>query len=213
MPKKLGINTKAVEAKARKDNARKAKEEIEQKQKEDELWRDDDKHISRKLDRQNERERKRLEVAERKAQNKAAYEEEQSQIVISTKANNKVTRSQIQSTISKKNTEKETTKKAPTHLEVEIIENVNRLTIEGDEARNIDEAITILNVDEPEIDRHPERRVKAAYTTFEEARLPILKNENPNLRLSQLKQMLKKEWMKSPENPLNQRNLAYNSKA
>lgn len=32
-----------------------------------------------------------------------------------------------------------------------------------------------------------------------------IKQENPTLRLSQLKQILKKEWMKSPENPLNQR--------
>ena len=52
---------------------------------------------------------------------------------------------------------------------------------------------------------HPEKRVKAAYTDFESRRLPQLKAENPNLRLSQLKQMLKKEWQKSPENPLNAR--------
>ena len=56
-----------------------------------------------------------------------------------------------------------------------------------------------------EVDRHPEKRVKAAYQEFESKRLPILKTENPNLRLSQLKQMLKKEWQKSPDNPLNAR--------
>lgn len=63
------------------------------------------------------------------------------------------------------------------------------------------------------IDRHPERRLKAAFAAFEEINLPRLKNEHPNLRLSQLKQMLKKEWMKSPENPLNQQLLSYNKKA
>ena len=47
--------------------------------------------------------------------------------------------------------------------------------------------------------------MKAAFTAFEEVNLPRLKRENPNLRLSQLKQMLKKEWTKSPDNPLNQR--------
>ncbi len=47
--------------------------------------------------------------------------------------------------------------------------------------------------------------MKAAYSAFEERRLPQLKQENPTLRLSQLKQMLHKEWAKSPENPLNQR--------
>ena len=47
--------------------------------------------------------------------------------------------------------------------------------------------------------------MKAAFAAFEEANMPRLKMENPNMRLSQLKQMLKKEWTKSPENPLNQR--------
>lgn len=63
-----------------------------------------------------------------------------------------------------------------------------------------------------DLDRHPERRMKAAYAAFEEANMARLKMENPNMRLSQLKQQLKKEWTKSPENPLNQRVAAYNSK-
>ncbi len=62
------------------------------------------------------------------------------------------------------------------------------------------------------VDKHPEKRVKAAYNAYEEQNLPRLKAENPNMRLSQLKQMLKKDWMKSPENPLNQRHAAYNEK-
>ena len=65
---------------------------------------------------------------------------------------------------------------------------------------------------EAEVEKHPEKRVKAAYQKFEEENLPILKKENPNMRLSQLKQLLKKDWMKSPENPLNQRFQAYNTK-
>ena len=61
-------------------------------------------------------------------------------------------------------------------------------------------------------DRHPERRMRAAFTTFESERLPQLKAENANMRLSQLKQLLKKEWMRSPDNPLNQRHQAYNAR-
>lgn len=53
--------------------------------------------------------------------------------------------------------------------------------------------------------------MKAAFSAFEEGTLPRLKQENPNMRLSQLKQLLKKEWMRAPENPLNQRHSAYNS--
>lgn len=62
-----------------------------------------------------------------------------------------------------------------------------------------------------EADRHPERRMRAAFTAFEEAQLPRLKQENPNMRLSQLKQLLKKEWLRSPENPMNQRAVPFNA--
>ena len=57
--------------------------------------------------------------------------------------------------------------------------------------------------DTPEIEKHPEKRMKAAYEEFEQERLPQLKVENPTLRLSQLKQLLRKEWLKHPNNPLN----------
>lgn len=40
MPKKLGLNTKAEEAKAKKEEAKKGKEAAEQKQKEDQEWRE-----------------------------------------------------------------------------------------------------------------------------------------------------------------------------
>jgi len=79
------------------------------------------------------------------------------------------------------------------------------------EARSVEDAIATLSVD-PKVERHPEKRMKAAFLEFEERELPRLKKENPNLRLSQLKQMLKKDWMKSPENPLNAAHLAYNTK-
>jgi hypothetical protein len=36
------------------------------------------------------------------------------------------------------------------------------------------------------IERHPEKRMKSAWAAFEERELPILKAENPHLRLSQL---------------------------
>ena len=54
--------------------------------------------------------------------------------------------------------------------------------------------------------------MKAAYTAFEAIHLPRIKSENPNLRLSQLKQILKKDWMKSADNPLNQMTGKYNLK-
>lgn len=71
------------------------------------------------------------------------------------------------------------------------------------QARTVDEAISVLGGGtQVSVDRHPERRMKAAFAAFEERELPRLKAENPNLRMSQLKQLLKKEWMKSPDNPM-----------
>lgn len=54
-----------------------------------------------------------------------------------------------------------------------------------------------------EVDAHPEKRVKAAYKAFEEGRVEQLRAENPSLRLSQIRQMVRKEWQKSPLNPMN----------
>ena len=86
-------------------------------------------------------------------------------------------------------------------------ENPNLLELErrkeGEvQARSVEEAITVLGGASAPVDRHPEKRMKAAYAAFEERELPRLKAENPHLRMSQLKQMLRKEWMKSPENPM-----------
>ena len=81
------------------------------------------------------------------------------------------------------------------------------------EARTVDEAIAVLGDGKEAMEKHPERRVKAAYAAYEERELPRLKEENPNLRMSQLKQLLRKEWMKSPENPMNQHHVSYNTKS
>lgn len=70
---------------------------------------------------------------------------------------------------------------------------------------------SLCSLAEEAADRHPERRMRAAFTAFEEAQLPRLKQENPNMRLSQLKQMLKKEWLRSPDNPMNQRAVPFNA--
>lgn len=104
------------------------------------------------------------------------------------------------------------------------MENVNRLEFEGTEARTVEDAITVLRYEvqkhfltidnyfssfssskEVEVDRHPEKRLKAAFAAFEDERLPQLKAEHPNMRLSQIKQLLWKEWLKSPKNPVNQK--------
>lgn len=86
-------------------------------------------------------------------------------------------------------------------------------------ASGIDDALSALaltgkdaGVGAKDIDRHPERRVKAAFAAYEERRLPELKKEQPGLRMQQMKNILFKEFQKSSENPMNQdTNVSYNA--
>ena len=47
--------------------------------------------------------------------------------------------------------------------------------VEGEEARSVEAAISVLSVSEaaPAVDRHPEKRMKAAYEDFEKVCYPI----------------------------------------
>lgn len=75
-------------------------------------------------------------------------------------------------------------------------------------ATGIDNALDALdltaNSNEVKLERHPERRFKAAYAKFEERRLPEIEIENPGLRKNQRVEICRKEFEKSPENPFNQ---------
>ena len=163
-----------------------------------------------------------MEQLEKKRATKELLEVEESKLKGKTTSSAKVTRSEI-AVIQEKEAEKRKTaaakpaKKNITVDENPLEENINHLVADtlaaegGVEARNVEEAISVLSVDDKQ-DSHPEKRIKAAYTAFEEERLPVLKAENPNMRLSQIKQMLRKEWLKSPDNPLNQNFVIYNKK-
>ncbi|KAG8517256.1 Coiled-coil domain-containing protein 124 [Galemys pyrenaicus] len=220
MPKKFqGENTKSAAARARRAEAKAAADAKKQKELEDAYWKDEDKHVMRKEQRKEEKEKRRLEQLERKKETQRLLEEEDSKLkggkAPRVAAPSKVTRAQIEETLRRDHPHKEgpdPAEKAKSHLEVPLEENVNRrVPEEGSvEARTIEDAIAVLSVTE-EADRHPERRMRAAFTAFEEAQLPRLKQENPNMRLSQLKQLLKKEWLRSPDNPMNQRALPFNA--
>ncbi|XP_063605839.1 coiled-coil domain-containing protein 124-like [Penaeus indicus] len=208
MPKKFkGENSKAVVARVRK--AEKAAEEKAKKDKaiEDAYWEDDDKQAKKKMARKEDKEKKRQADLEKKAELRALVQNEES--TLTPKATpQKVTQYELkrnqerQVELEQQLKEKEESK---THLDNPLIENLNRA--EGDviSASGIDAALSALSTDDSNTDRHPEKRMAAAFKAFEEKRLPQIKKENPNLRMSQQKQMLRKEWLKSPENPLNQR--------
>ncbi|VDK44774.1 unnamed protein product [Anisakis simplex] len=235
MPKKFtGENSKAAAARSRKEAVKKEQAEKKKQAEEDAYWRDDDKSVLRKQQRKEEMERKRQEALQRKQENRLAHDEEMNSLagkvasnaaakVISSSLiyhlNSKhfpvgiqVTQAHIEAV--KRLEEEQRKEEAKERLlkekkieseDGELEENVNRLETDGETARSVTEAIQLLSTDGDSVDRHPEKRMKAAYLAFEERLMPRLKEEHPTFRLSQLKQLLKKEWQKSPDNPLNQK--------
>ncbi|KAI1769486.1 hypothetical protein GGR53DRAFT_1576 [Hypoxylon sp. FL1150] len=63
----------------------------------------------------------------------------------------------------------------------------------------------LSNSSETKVDRHASRRVKAAYMAYEERRLDEMKNDGSGQgkRLNTRREIIWKEFEKSPENPLN----------
>uniref|UniRef100_A0A914GV71 UDP-N-acetylglucosamine--dolichyl-phosphate N-acetylglucosaminephosphotransferase n=1 Tax=Globodera rostochiensis TaxID=31243 RepID=A0A914GV71_GLORO len=222
MPKKFqSENTKAVASRARKTEAKATERARDEQAKEDAHWRDDDKHVQKKAQRKNDLEQKRQQELDRKQANKQAYEQELSTLAEAKQKQQqqpatKVTQAQIErerqlEEMRRKEAERVRLlelKNIMVQDEAELLGgNVNRLSIDGQVAQTVEEAISVLKQptdQHQQQDLHPEKRVRAAFTAFEERRLAELKEERPTLRLSQLKQLVKKEWLKSLENPLNQ---------
>ncbi|KAI6203188.1 hypothetical protein M3Y94_00527900 [Aphelenchoides besseyi] len=212
MPKKFtGENSKSAAARARKDQTKTEERERVAKQKEDAQWVDDDKNVQKKMQRKEDQERKRQELLAKKQEKAKLLEEEMNSLPSKATAAPKVTKAQIDAQKRKEDearVQEEEQRKLESKNIVQsqdlLTENVNRLVIEGESARNVDEAISVLGSTSSPAEKHPEKRVKAAYAAFEERRLPELKEEKPTFTLSQLRQLLKKEWQKSPANPLNE---------
>ncbi|KAF2465507.1 DUF1014-domain-containing protein [Lindgomyces ingoldianus] len=80
-------------------------------------------------------------------------------------------------------------------------------------ATGIDNALDALSLtgdSKEKIDRHPERRFKAAYAQYEEQRLEEMKDEK-GLRRQQKIDQIRKEFEKHPDNPFNQVSATYNA--
>ncbi|KAG8832242.1 hypothetical protein FRC17_001690 [Serendipita sp. 399] len=96
--------------------------------------------------------------------------------------------------------------------------------VESFSASNLDDALDLLenvvNVKTDKagvgsaansLERHPERRFKAAFEAYMERELPELRKDRPGLRLQQYKDLLFKSFQKSPDNPFNQTVVAYDA--
>ena len=81
-------------------------------------------------------------------------------------------------------------------------------------ATGIDSALDALSLTagkDDKIDRHPERRFKAAYNAYEEKRLEEMKDEK-GLRRNQKIEQIRKEFEKHPDNPFNQVSATYDAR-
>mmetsp|Transcript_31059 Transcript_31059/g.60684 ORF Transcript_31059/g.60684 Transcript_31059/m.60684 type:complete len:209 (+) Transcript_31059:145-771(+) len=202
MPKKESAKDKAA---AKADAA----EEARQKAAEDAEWAQGAASGGKKAD----AEAKRLEALARKAERDALEQEEVEEASAKAKvAPKKMTQAQIQANFFV--APKKKGKKKP---EAELEENVNHKMrdqamalaeqgIDSAHARGVDDATQLLSnltTGGPEADAHPERRRKAAFKAYEEREIPVVRAENPGLKLSQVKEIIFKAWQKSPENPVN----------
>ncbi|XP_030484127.2 uncharacterized protein LOC115700621 [Cannabis sativa] len=226
MPKKMGVNSKAEEARARKTAAETDRKEREARSKEDQLWREAEGAKSRASKKREEEAEKKAEAAARRAEVRRLAEQEEKELEKlmkkpDKKANRvsipvpKVTEAELrrrreeeQAALHKKDEEvKKRHSRTAAEEEYErmvLVTNTNR----DDsiiEARTVEDAIAHMTVaDTLPPDRHPERRLKASFKAFEDVELPRLKEEKPGLTHNQYKDMIWKLWKKSPDNPLNQ---------
>jgi len=220
MPGKFkGINSKSADAKARKDAISSAEKQRKQKEQEDAAWEDNDKQAEKKKLRKEEQEKKRAEQLRRKKENEELLKEETEELdrkvkVPARASNAKITRAQVEEQQRKRQLQEQedALKNSKFNTEDPLVENVNRVLDPSTvNARSVGDALSALSLGE-KLEKHPEKRVRASYKKYEEYHMKFLKEENPSLRQSQLRQLLKKEWVKSPENPLNQQHAAYNTK-
>lgn len=109
--------------------------------------------------------------------------------------------------------------KTKSHKKASLDDALDQFTTKGSiSADGLDDslaALTLLKKDavtNKDLERHPERRFKAALAAYTEARLPEMKKEHPGLRKQQMEQLIYKEFQKSPENPFNQdTNIQFNA--
>ncbi|KAF5175559.1 Coiled-coil domain-containing protein [Thalictrum thalictroides] len=227
MPKKMGTNSKAEAARARKSATESDRKEKETREKDEQYWKEAEGAKSKAAKKREEEAEKRAEALARKAEARKLAELEEKELEkAGKKPDKKATRVSIpvpkvteadlqrrreeeQQQLAKR-AEDAKKKHARTADEEEyermvLVSNTNR-DESLIEAHSVEEALARISVAENTLppDRHPERRLKASFKAFEEAELPILKEEKPGLTHTQYKDMIWKLWKKSPDNPLNQ---------
>ncbi|KAB8072792.1 hypothetical protein BDV29DRAFT_176725 [Aspergillus leporis] len=195
-PKKAGENSKKVAGNARKAEAAAAKKAVEDSKRaaeEDKQWAKGSKGSGKK----EAEEAKKAEAARKKAERDAqlAAEEASQPSKPKGKSNQPVKKSRGLD-LSQLDDQSASHKASALH------------------ASGIDNALDALSLtskDSSKVDRHPERRFKAAYAAYEARRMPEMEEEHPGLRRQQRIELIRKEFEKSEENPFNQVHVAHDA--
>lgn len=228
MPKKMSTNSKAEEARSRKMEAQTQKKVEEERQKQETFWKDAEGPLSKAEKKKSEDAMRRTEAAAKRAEAKKLAEQEENELAqYGKRVDKKATRVAMPvpkvtaAELAKRKEEEQQQLQAQAQAaklresrtahedEYERLVSVANSNRDDDivDAHGLDTALAQMSsISAPELpaDRHPERRLKASFKAFEEAEMPVLKQEKPGLTHTQYKDMLWKLWKKSPDNPLNQ---------
>jgi hypothetical protein len=214
---------KEAAAEREREKKHNAKEEKLRKA-EDAKWVDNDKNLQAKEARKAEKDAK-ADDAARKQREKADLLRQEEEMASKIGKNSKLTSNKVKQsdikisalsgmmfdTKKKKKSEKESSSSDLVHdqplepnLNREAMLEQLRTGIKVESGTGTAEALSAITaaLGDIKLDPHPEKRMKQLHATFEERRLKELMIEKPNLKRSQYKEMIWKEWQKSPENPM-----------
>ncbi|OBT73021.1 hypothetical protein VF21_07741 [Pseudogymnoascus sp. 05NY08] len=195
--KNFGENGKKVSGNAQKAEAAAAKAAAAnqvQAKAEDEDWGRGAKNSSKK----EAEAAKKLELARKKAEKEALLAEEEKSLKSAPKSS------------------KAAPKKVSRGLDLAQLDDAPSGPAKALNATGIDnalDALTLTSGDSSKVEKHPERRYKAAYAAYEERRLAEMEEDGSGagLRQNQKKERIRKEFEKSPENPFNNVSVAYDA--
>ncbi|KAI9674218.1 MAG: hypothetical protein M1817_002036 [Caeruleum heppii] len=194
--KAAGENSKKASGNAKKAEvaAQKAAAETASKAKvEDEEWGKGAKSSAKK----DAAEAKKADAARKKAEKDALLAEEEQSLKAAKPTSNKAAPKKSRGTLDLGDLDSDaSSSKQATSLNATGIDNAL-------------DALSLTGSNADKIDKHPERRFKAAYAAYEARRMPELEEETKGLRRQQRIDMIRKEFEKSPENPFNQVNAKY----
>eukprot|EP00347_Sterkiella_histriomuscorum_P017362 403349673 len=239
------LNFRKVEGQMRKEEKKMTEQDKLRKQKEDAQWHDPDPNMAKKLQKAQQEEEKKQQLLKNKLEKQLLLEEEEKQLqaakVKKSAATGKKAKQYDAAEAQKKALLKSMQKQMgdlsvadggenqnEAENDMQIIENNKGSANNGSNnlQEEIKESVLVKQVssksgkqeadDNEVIDKHPEKRMKAAFQKFEDERVSELKREYPTLKMSQIKEKVWKEvifqivfnvyfqWKKSPLNPMNQ---------